>query len=319
MERAIAMFLLVALLPVVHSTPTFGHSSAFPLRGVHGGAVPVRAAEGAALHRRQESATSWCFKWAQQSAIVNGTLYLYGGELKTEASQTSDTWNNDFITLDLTETWQIGSPLLKALPRPSGPPEVARGYLWYSSDALFLYGGQFSWKPSVDPTAFSTWRYDIASGDWHESSDPQTQGGQNADTDGEPVERVSEGAGVTIPQLGRGYYFGGHQDGYTTLGWSQDVWRIYLKSMLEFTFPGEPNEQVDGLGGGDVTGPDGVYRNITDGGLQSEAGFTERADGLLVYVPGFGEKGILLALAGGTSETFVSSSGLAHRLSNGGG
>lgn len=63
--------------------------------------------------------------------------------------------------------------------------------------------------------------------------------------------------------------------------------------MIEYTFPG-------------VAGPEGIWRNITEGGLQDSAGFPERADGVLVYVPGFGKEGIILGLAGGTNETFVS-------------
>lgn len=93
---------------------------------------------------------------------------------------------------------------------------------------------------------------------------------------------------------------------FTTQGWSNQVARIYLKSMLEFTHPGFQNTGVDGLrvgeGGAPVTGS---YRNITTGGIEDSAGFTERADGILVYVPGWGEQGILLGLAGGTADTFT--------------
>lgn len=39
--------------------------------------------------------------------------------------------------------------------------------------------------------------------------------------------------------------------------------------------------------------------------MQDQAGFTRRADGVLTYVPGFGEQGILLALAGGTNMSFT--------------
>jgi hypothetical protein len=60
------------------------------------------------------------------------------------------------------------------------------------------------------------------------------------------------------------------------------------------------------LGTTKAAGSGGVYRNITQGGLQDEAGFTERADGVLVYIPGWGEEGIVLGLAGGTNESFVS-------------
>lgn len=240
------------------------------------------------------------------AAVVNGTLYLYGGQRTTEPHQTYDTWNNDFLTVDLTKTWDTSNAALTGLPKPSGPPEVALGYLWNSYDSLYLYGGEFSWKPPVEPTPFSLWEYDIKASSWVEHSDPVTSQGNSASSNGAPVQRSAEGAGVSVPSLGRGFYFGGHLDGYTTPGWDQSIWRIYLQSLLEYTFPGYTNGQVDSLQGGSVAGDEGVYRNITNAGLQAHAGFTERADGLLIYVPGFGAQGILLALAGGTNTTFVS-------------
>ena len=219
----------------------------------------------------------------RSAALVNGTLYLYGGQASTEHGQTENTWNNDFLTLDLSQTWQTGGPPLKGLPQPSGPPEVALGYLWNSYDSLFLYGGQFSWKPPVEPTPFATWEYQIAAGQWVEYSDPLTAAGESAPSGGVPVQRSSEGAGANVPSLGRGFYFGGHEDGYTTSGWSQSIARVYLQSLLEYTFPGYMNPDVTSITS-TPAGSAGVYRNITQGGLQSAAGFTQRADGLLIYI-----------------------------------
>ena len=240
------------------------------------------------------------------AALVNGTLYLYGGQAgNSENSQTQNTWNNDFLTIDLTNTWQIGGPSLTGLPQPDGPPAVALGYLWNSYDSLFLYGGEFSSKPPVTPTQFSTWEYQIKSKSWVEHSNPLTATGQSSDGGGIAVQRSAEGAGVTVPSLGRGFYFGGHQDAFTTPGWDISIWRVYLQSLLEYTFPGYTNPDVSSIKSS-AAGSAGVYRNITQGGLQADAGFTQRADGLLIYVPGFGDEGILLALAGGTNVTFVS-------------
>lgn len=241
---------------------------------------------------------------------MNGTLYLYGGQLTTDSSQTSNEWTNDFVTLDLTKTWQAGQPPFKGLPQPSGPPAVALGYLWNSLDSLFLYGGEFeknpgSPYPAVTIPPFSTWEYDIASSSWIEHSNPVTSQGTSAPDAGVSVERAAEGAGVNVPSLGRGFYFGGHLDTFTTPGWDLSIPRQYLQSLLEFTFPGRTNPQVDSLQNGQTAGKDGVYRNVTTGGLQSQAGFTQRADGLLIYIPGFGNDGILLALAGGTNDSFV--------------
>ena len=272
------------------------------------------------------------------AAIVNGTMYIFGGRSSTRADQDSDTWSmlqsllfyqitkapvhqlilwpildNNFLQLDLTESWSISSPSLTGLSVPSDLPSVANGYLWNSYASLFLYGGQFSDTPVTSPVPFVLWEYDLDAETWEEHPEPTTSAGENADGDGgEPVQRSSEGAGVNVASLGRGWYFGGHLDGYTTVGWSQSTPRVYLKSLLEFTFPGQTNEAVPELGGGELAGEEGTWRNITQGGLQDEAGFTERADGLLVYVPGFGELGILLGLAGGTNATFVSSEAIRY-------
>lgn len=103
-------------------------------------------------------------------------------------------------------------------------------------------------------------------------------------------------------------------DGYTTEGWDLSVPRVYLKSFIEYTFPGYTNNEVESLKGDKTAGAGGAWRNITEGGLQESAGFTERADGVLVYVPGFGKQGIILGLAGGTNATFVSVSIKPHLI-----
>jgi len=307
------MFRLATVALVVASLIPFlrlGSTSAIPLQGVEGGPIPRHAGpdDGSViLSRQDDTSTDVCFRWAQQSALVNGTLYLYGGQASTEQSQDQNTWNNDFLTLDLTRTWNIADPSLTRLPSPSGssgPPAVALGYLWSSHESLFLYGGQFSWKPADPPTKFSTWEYSIAGEEWIEH-DAKTTKGESAPSDNEDVQRASEGAGVNVPSLGRGFYFGGHLDTWTTQGWSNTIARVYLQSLLEFTFPGYSNNEVESLSDGKTAGDQGSYRNITEGGIQEKSGFTQRADGLLIYVPGFSDEGILLALAGGDNETFT--------------
>ena len=76
--------------------------------------------------------------------------------------------------------------------------------------------------------------------------------------------------------------------------------------MIEYTFPGFTNDGIQSLTGGKKAGSDGVWRNITQGGIQDTSTFTIRADSALVYVPGFGDQGILLSLGGGTAKSFVS-------------
>ncbi|KAF2008508.1 kelch repeat protein-like protein [Aaosphaeria arxii CBS 175.79] len=294
----ILAIVLALMLPVLQTNPT-------SFMGVRGGVIPREQMERSSLMKREDTNTEVCKRWSHQSAIVNGTLYIYGGRSTTEAKQTSNTWGNDFLSLDLTKSWQISNPSLTGLPRPSGPPEVSNGYLWASHESLYLYGGEFSDDPQGTPTAFSTWEYKIGSKEWVEHKDPKTSAGQNAEEDGQSVQRSAEGAGFSVRALGRGWYFGGHLDFLTTEGWSIDIERIYLKGLLEYTFPGFSNNGVKSLTDGKTAGSEGVYRNITEGGLQDTAGFTERADGLLLYVPGFGDEGLLLGLTGGINDSFT--------------
>lgn len=197
--------------------------------------------------------------------------------------------------MDLTTGWQISSPTVEELPRPSGPPPTSNGFLWNSHDTLYLYGGEYSDNPEASPVPYSLWSYNIPSSKWEEYPDPKT-------VDGVPVERSAEGSGVNIPSLGRGMYFGGHIDRFTTPGWDVDIFRVYLRSLLEFTFPGRTNPAAND---NKPAGLDGTWRNLTDDGVQDSAGFTERADGVLVYVPGYSEQGILLGLAGGTNKSYT--------------
>lgn len=87
-----------------------------------------------------------------------------------------------------------------------------------------------------------------------------------------------------------------------------------LTNLFTSTHPGYANSGVSSLGSTKAAGSDGVYRNITQGGLQEAAGFTERADGVLVYVPGWGTEGIILGLAGGTNTTYVSLYCFRHQV-----
>lgn len=43
--------------------------------------------------KRQNDPTNICKRWSGQSALVNGTLYYYGGRLTTSATQTSNEWS----------------------------------------------------------------------------------------------------------------------------------------------------------------------------------------------------------------------------------
>ncbi len=303
--------ILLVTMPLLYDTPLLGKAGP-SIFGAAAGVIETPNIQKKAIADRKlvvpraNTDTDVCKRWSHQSALVNGTLYLYGGRATKDASQSTDEWNNDFLTIDVTKSWDISSPVNAGLPQPSGPPPVSNGYLWNSYKSLFLYGGEFQDQPATTPVAYSLWEYSISSASWIEHQKPQTSNGNSSDGGNQPVMGLAEGAGVSVPQLGRGYYFGGHQDAYTTPGWSVQVERLYLKSLLELTFPGYTNNGVQSLSGGKLAGNDGVWRNITQGGIQDTARFASRADSGLVYVPGYGVNGILVSIGGGINITFVS-------------
>ena len=97
--------LLACLIPAIQSS-TFFQTKTMPI-GAHAGPIP-RESE-AELVRRQTSSdpTDICKRWSQQSALVNGTLYLYGGRASTDASQTSNEWSKKMISLARSESDQV--------------------------------------------------------------------------------------------------------------------------------------------------------------------------------------------------------------------
>ena len=301
----LTLILLIAL-PLLYETPLLGRSGVTFI-GARAGIIrrwdsKSENVDSMQLRRRQTTDTDVCSRWAAQSAVVNGTMYIYGGHATTEQGQKEGTWTNDFFTVDLTKSWDIADPSINGLPRPSGPPAVANGFLWNSYDSLYLYGGIYSDSPPATPEPFSLWEYQIQAAKWVEHKNPETSKGNNSDAGGQPVERSGEGAGISVPEIGRGFYFAGHLDHYTTPGWSIQVAREFLKSLIEFTYPGYTNDGVEDLAGGKTAGSDGVWRNVTQGGIQDTAKFPSRADGGLVYVPGYGAEGILLSIGGGIAD-----------------
>jgi hypothetical protein len=67
--------------------------------GVYGGSIPrerpgiTAVTERSTLVERADSQTDVCKRWSGQSAIVNGTLYMYGFRTTTDSQQKSDTWS----------------------------------------------------------------------------------------------------------------------------------------------------------------------------------------------------------------------------------
>ncbi|KAL9943689.1 hypothetical protein ACHAQF_001881 [Verticillium nonalfalfae] len=282
----------------------------FPAFNYRSGSKKIEVGvEAGVIQTRQTSPTDVCTRWAHQAAQINGTLYIYGGQAKTRGDQEFNTWNKNFLTLDLQNSWGIDEPKLTGLEIPDGPPAVSLGYLWQDYDNLYLYGGQFadnvddgSGEPQyATPDPMALWRYDIKNKEWSSFDDPRTSAGNYSTQSDIPVQRAAEGAGLSVPELGLSWYFGGHLDVATTRGWSIQIARLFLSSLLEWTHPGFANTGVDTLHSSGA-GEGGTYRNITEGGTQGGENFPERADAVLIFVPGWGKRGVLIGLGGGANE-----------------
>ncbi|GAA5867629.1 hypothetical protein JCM3774_001536 [Rhodotorula dairenensis] len=250
-----------------------------------------------------------CFRWAGQAAIANkpgeapgqganaSTLWYYGGQAMTSQGQTSNLWTNALVALPLDQDWQTGTPPLQLVEPDTGnytsPPAVSLGALWASADGngLYLWGGQFQDTPSVPPPPARTWMYDIQNGEW-----------SVVQTKGDEIDTAAEGQPAIVPLLGQGgdnigYYSYGHQDDHTTEGWSNQIARLYLNSMVQFDLGSH------------------TFTNITSYSSQAQTSNSStpltnplsRADGTLSYVPGLGTdgKGILVSIGGGTATQYV--------------
>lgn len=215
----------------------------------------------------------------------------------TSQGQTNNLWTNALVALPLDQDWQTGTPPLKLVEPDTGnytyPPAVALGALWASADGnrLYSWGGQFQDTPSLDPPPARTFVYDIQKGEW---TVVQSQG--------DDIDSAAEGQPAIVPLLGEGgdniaYYSYGHQDDHTTEGWSNQIARIYLNSMVQFDLGSH------------------TFTNITSYSSQAhtsnsstpETSPISRADGTLSYVPGLGTdgKGILVSIGGATATQYV--------------
>lgn len=87
---------LALLVPSWRNSPFLG-AGITPI-GAKAGSVKTplprqRREIAAKLVTRQNSPTDVCLRWSQQTALVNGTLYSYGGHTTTEPTQTENTWS----------------------------------------------------------------------------------------------------------------------------------------------------------------------------------------------------------------------------------
>lgn len=93
-------FILAVILTIAQFTPFTSEKR--PLFGAAGAPFTASVQE-LSLSKRADDPTDYCKRWSQQSAVVNGTLYLYGGRKMNAQGQKDNTWSKSisWINLDL--------------------------------------------------------------------------------------------------------------------------------------------------------------------------------------------------------------------------
>ncbi|KAK9900561.1 hypothetical protein P389DRAFT_14601 [Cystobasidium minutum MCA 4210] len=271
--------------------------------------IAAAALLSASTVQAQLSQPNPCIRWGHSSTLgasssnssAQSTLYIYGGDAKTDTSQTANTRTNALISLDVSTNWSIASPPLKLVEPDSGDDyePVARtclgaGFSSADGQSLYYYGGYFSDNPTVAPDSNKLYRYSLSSGSW-----------STVNTGGDTVTRVAEGASAVAPPQGDSdeptfFYFGGHIDSYTTEDWSNQTPRVYLNSMIEYDQSSNSwNNHSSYSNTASVTSNSTV-----------EVSPLLRADSTLTFVPGLGTngQGILVSIGGGNENQLIDNS-----------
>ena len=84
---AVVLALMLPILQMISIAPFSVNASSIPRGSI------TSVAERSTLVQRADSQTEVCKRWSGQSAIVNGTLYMYGFRTTTDAQQKSGTWS----------------------------------------------------------------------------------------------------------------------------------------------------------------------------------------------------------------------------------
>jgi hypothetical protein len=113
---AILAFLIAIVIPGISYRGTGKPNANIPADGVGAGSIggPEAMADKMVFEKRADSPIDICTRWAHQSmstksfnglttdmfigAVVNGTVYIYGGQAKTSPGQSSNTWSKPLFS-----------------------------------------------------------------------------------------------------------------------------------------------------------------------------------------------------------------------------
>jgi hypothetical protein len=158
---------------------------------------------------------------------------------------------------DLDQVTVDGMPQLFAnLSKNVTIPSTSGGNLWGDpvNKRIYLFGGEYQ----GDPKPFVLYSYDILNDFWILLETPK-------------LNSVSYGAGVSIPETGEAYYYGGWMGNASIPGWSGPP--IATGAMIKY--------DMNSNKWSNITGPDGI----------------RRAEGVMLFLP-VGKSGVLIYFGG---------------------
>ncbi|EUC31638.1 hypothetical protein COCCADRAFT_6516 [Bipolaris zeicola 26-R-13] len=201
----------------------------------------------------------FCRIHGHQTTIVDRRLYVDGGlvnwsPLSAESINYTSTWLR-YGELDIDKD---GFPQHFLLAKNDSVPSVQGGVLWSdtSNKVMYLYGGEYG---NDKPEDFVLWYYDIVYDTWNRS-----------DVKTPDIRRASWGAGATVQDKARGYYYGGWLTNASVPGYQS---RTALSNMLVYDMLASSFKNQ--------SGPDDI----------------PRAEGVMIYLPA-GDSGLLVYFGG---------------------
>ncbi|KAH7490586.1 Uncharacterized protein HZ326_0644 [Fusarium oxysporum f. sp. albedinis] len=214
--------------------------------------------------QQRDPISNFCRRWGHQSAVVDDKLYIGGGLVTYDGSSgTPQNFSNPyFIYHDLSKVASSGMPQPYAnLSKNSTVPDVSGGIFWPDTinKKIYLFGGEFN---GVTPWDFDLYAYDIINDEWDNMGVSRT----------DDVVGLSYGAGLSIPDRGEAYYYGGWMNNATDANWG-DAPQIPTSYLLRY--------EMDTNNWSNDTGPDDIGR----------------AEGVMVHIPA-GDGGMLVYFGG---------------------
>ncbi|KAL2164453.1 hypothetical protein VTH06DRAFT_3669 [Thermothelomyces fergusii] len=211
----------------------------------------------------------FCRRFGHQTALIDRKLYIDGGFMNySPRSQYPANYSNHRLQYHDLDTLGDGlmPQLYTNLTKNDTIPDVNGGTLWADNvnKRFYLFAGEYDQEPPSPQ--FTLWSYDTISDTWQSFGSPPK----------DDMAAVSYGAGVSVSEIGEGYYYGGWRSNNTIPGWSGP--RRAASDLVRY--------DMDANSWSAEPGPDSIGR----------------AEGVMVFIP-VGDSGMLVYF-GGVQEPY---------------